>query len=308
MVTKQKFFFPSSDGVHQLHACLWQPEGAPRGVLQLVHGISEHIGRYDHFASFLAQHGFAVAAHDHLGHGGSASSGEYGFFGDRDGWKHVVSDVYALRRQMGERFPGIPYFILGHSMGSFVTRTYLIDYPGTISGVLLSGTGQESAPLVAAGKAVASLCCALRGGNSRSRLVTELSTGAYNRQFAPNRTGSDWISRDAAVVDAYTADPLCRFVPTVGMFRDMMGGLQYIGNPRNLARMDRDTPVYFFSGDKDPVGGSGKGVRKVYQLFQAAGVKDVSLKLYPEGRHEMLNELNRDQVYDDVLSWLSVHL
>ena len=309
MVMRTDFSFPSSDGIHTVRACAWLPEGSrPRGVVQLVHGISEHMGRYDGLARFLAGQGFAVAGHDHLGHGQTAAGPEeYGFLGERDGWDHLVADVKALRDRMGERFSGLPYFLLGHSMGSFVARTYLIRFPGTVDGCLLSGTGQESAPLLAFGRLAASLLCVLRGSNTRSAFITSLSLGAYNRQFRPNRTPNDWISRDQAVVDAYCADPLCQFVPTVGMFRDMLGGLQFIGRPANCARMDPNTPVFLFSGDKDPVGGCGKGVRKVENLFRSAGVRDLTVKLYPEGRHEMFHELNRDEVYGDVLAWLEGH-
>lgn len=310
MVNFREFSYPSSDGLHQVHAALWTPaERATRGVVQLVHGISEYIGRYDDFARFLAEAGFVVCGHDHLGHGKTAGGpDEYGFLGEKDGWDHLAWDVLALRSRMDAQFPGLPYCLMGHSMGSFVARTYLIRWPGTVDMAILSGTGQESAPLIAFGKWAASLVCALKGPNSRSGFITSLSLGAYNRQFKPNRTNADWISRDTAVVDAYVADPLCRFVPTVGMFRDMMGGLQFIGNPKNIANMDPHTPILLFSGDKDPVGSCGKGVKKVADAFRKAGVTDVTLTLYPDGRHEMLNEVGREQVYEDVLHWLEEHL
>lgn len=301
--------FPSSDGVHTVHAVEWTPAGPPRAVVQLVHGISEHMGRYDHFARYLTGHGFAVCGHDHLGHGHTAAGPEeYGFLGKENGWDHLARDVRALSEAERTRFPEVPWFLMGHSMGSFVARTCLIRWPELADGCILSGTGQERAPLVAFGKAVSSLLCALRGPNTRSSLVTSLSLGAYNRQFRPNRTDNDWISRDEGVVDAYCADPLCQFVPTVGMFRDMMGGLQFIGRPANLTRMDPETPVLFFSGDHDPVGNNGSGVKRVAALFRAAGVRDVTLRLYPGGRHEMLNECNREEVYADVLAWLEAHL
>ncbi len=303
------FSFPSSDGVHTVQAVQWLPEHPPRGVVQLVHGISEHMGRYAPFARFLTDHGFAVCGHDHLGHGRTARGPEeYGFLGEQDGWNYLVQDVRALRERMGEIFPGIPYVLFGHSMGSFVARTYLIRWPGTLDGCILSGTGQEKAPLVAFGKAASRLLCALRGPNTRSKLITDLSLGAYNRQFRPNRTQNDWISRDEAVVDAYNADPLCQFVPTVGMFRDMMEGLQFIGNPNNVSRMDPNTPILLCSGDQDPVGSCGKGVERVAALFRAAGVKDLTVRLYPGGRHEILNEQNREEVYADLLHWLEAHL
>ena len=306
MSNLREFTYPSSDGVHQIHAAEWTPDiTEPRGVVQLVHGISEYILRYAPFAEYLTRYGFIVVGDDHLGHGKTASGPEeYGFIAEQDGWTHMADDVRALRVLTGEKYPGLPYFLLGHSMGSFLARTYLIRWPGTLTGAILSGTGQEPAPTVALGKFLTGI------GNPRkvNKLVNSLSLGAYNKKFAPNRTSADWISRDEQIVDAYVADPLCSFVPTAGMNHDMMGGLQFIAGKENLARMDKDTPVYFFSGDKDPVGGTGEGVRKVCGFFRDAGVKDVTMKLYPGGRHEMLNETNRDEVYADVLSWLEKHL
>lgn len=309
MASKEEFYFPSSDGAHQIHAVRWLPEGEPRAVVQLVHGISEYIGRYDGFASFLAGRGFAVVGHDHLGHGGTAKDpSEYGFLAPKNGWRYLVEDVHTLRTQTGARFPGLPYILMGHSMGSFVTRTYLIDHPGTLDGCILSGTGQEPAALIALGKAVTGFLGAVSGKNRVSKLVKALTTDPYNKQFAPNRTSADWISRDTAVVDAYCADPLCAFSPTIGMNHDMMGGLQYVANMENLKKMDRKTPVYFLSGDADPVGQRGKGVRQVAGWFRDVGCGDITVKLYPEGRHEMLNEVNRDEVFADTLAWIEAHV
>lgn len=306
MANLREFTYPSSDGVHQIHAAEWTPDMAePRGVVQLVHGISEYVLRYAPFAEFLTKYGFIVVGDDHLGHGKTAKGPqEYGFISERNGWTHLADDVHALRVLTGEKYPGLPYFLLGHSMGSFLARTYLIRWPGTLTGAILSGTGQESAPIVALGK----LLSGLGDPHKVNKLVIRLSLGAYNKKFAPNRTGADWISRDEQIVDAYVRDPLCAFVPTAGMNHDMMGGLQFIANKENLAKMDKDTPVYFFSGDQDPVGAMGEGVKKVFGFFQSAGVRDVTMKLYPGGRHEMLNELNRAEVYADVLSWLETHL
>ena len=310
MALREEFYFPSSDGVHQIHGLWWLPEDrAPRTLVQLVHGISEYMGRYDAFARFLTDHGFAVAGHDHLGHGGTARDRtEYGYFSARDGWDHLVRDVKSLHDRMDRHCPGLPHFLLGHSMGSFVARTYLIEYPGTVAGCLLLGTGQEAPALVAFGKAVSGALCRLRGDRHHSALVTALSLGAYNARFRPARTNADWISRDTAVVDAYVSDPLCRFVPTVGMFRDMMGGLQRIADPKGLAKMDPDTPVGLFSGGDDPVGGQGKGVEKVAGFFRRAGCRDLTVKLYPGARHELLNEINRQEVFSDLLAWLEGHL
>jgi len=197
---------------------------------------------------------------------------------------------------------------MGHSMGSFLTRTYLCRWPGTVDGAILSGTGQESGGLVGAGKAIASAIAAVKGAAAKSPLVHQLSLGAYNKQFAPNRTPSDWISRDEAVVDAYLKDEYCSHMPSVSMYRDMLGGLQYIASEAALSRMDPKTPVYIFSGDKDPVGSNGAGVKKVYGYFEKHGTGDLSMKLYAGGRHEMLNELNKEEVYADVLDWLEKHI
>jgi len=302
MPSRKEFTFPSSDGVHQVHAVEWTPDGAPRAVVQLVHGICEYALRYDLFAQFLTAHGFLVVGHDHLGHGLTAKGpSEYGFFTD---WGHIVSDVHTLHTVTAARHPTLPYFLLGHSMGSFVARTYLIDHPGELTGCILSGTGQESAVTVALGK----LLTGLGDPHKVNKLFYNLSIGAYNKKFAPNRTPADWICRDEAVVDAYLADPQCNFKTTAGMNHAMMIGLQYVANKANLEKMDKDLPVYFFAGDADPVGAMGKGVKKVAGWFREAGMKDVTVKLYPGGRHEMLNERNKDEVFADTLAWLESKL
>lgn len=308
MAVFSEFTFPSKDGSHRIACYQWSPEGEIRAVVQIVHGVVEHMGRYGAFARFLADRGYLVVGGDHLGHGKTVDDGKYGYLGRKNGWTLATADVRSLRVLMGERCPGVPYFLFGHSMGSFLVRTYLCAYPGTVSGAILSGTGQEKAALVAAGRALASAVCALKGPDTVSDLVYDLALGGYNRQFRPNRTSADWISRDEAVVDSYLADPFCTFKPTAGLFRDMMEGLQYISNRKNLAMMDPGTPVYLFSGDNDPVGANGKGVEKVYGYFKAAGTTDLTMKLYPGGRHEMLNEINRDEVCADVLAWLEAHV
>ena len=310
MTNTNTFRFPSCDGTHQIFARQWLPtEGQPKAVVQIVHGVSEYIDRYAPVARYLADHGFLVVGCDHLGHGRTAlGPEEYGFFTEQKGWHTVSGDVRRLRTLMGQKYPDLPYFLLGHSMGSFLARTYLIDWPGTLTGAILSGTGQEAPAMVTAGWHMANLVSKLSGQRAHSKLVEKLSFGAYNKQFAPTRTRADWISRDEAVVDAYIADPLCEFLPTAGMFRDMMEGLQYIANKNNLKKMDPATPVYIFSGDHDPVGGNGEGVQKVAGFFRDAGTEDLTVKLYPDGRHEIMNELNRDEVFADLLAWLDDHM
>lgn len=308
MQQPELIWFDSSDGLHRCAGYLWQPQGQVRGVVQVVHGIAEHMGRYDHFARYLNGHGYAVCGEDHLGHGKTGeAAGQFGYFARHDGWALVTADVRAFRQLMGQRFPRVPYILLGHSMGSFLTRTYLCRYPGTVDGAILSGTGQENPLLLGAGKGLAWVIGRLRGFDSVSPLIQNLSLGGYNRQFKPNRTTADWISRDQQVVDTYLQDPFCTISPTVGLYRDMLGGLQYIASPRALSQMDPNTPIYLFSGDRDPVGSNGAGVRKVYGYFKDHGTRDLELKLYPQARHETLNETNRMEVYADVLAWLDKH-
>ena len=308
MIRTTHFHYPSARDGCSIHALEWAPEGPPRGIVHLVHGISEHIGRYDETARFLAEHGFLVCGEDHLGHGRTVTDGSYGFFAPENGWTLAARDVRALRKLEGARHPNLPYFLLGHSMGSFLTRTYLILWPGTVSGAVLMGTGQEPAPLVALGKRISALECRRLGPRGVSPLVHNLSLGAYNRRFRPSRTPSDWLSRDPAEVDAFLADPLCQSRPTVSLFRDMMGGLQLIARRDQLARMDPSVPVCFLSGQEDPVGGMGRGVEQVVRMFQDAGCRDLSLHLYPGARHELFHEQNRREVWADLLDWLEDRL
>ena len=295
----------SSHGAGMIHAYRWEPEGQPRGVVQIIHGIAEYVPRYAGFAAFLNAHGLLVTGEDHMGHGKSHGTEPCHFSG---GWCAAVDDSMELLRRTQRDYPGVPYFVLGHSMGSFLTRTYLIRWPGTVDGAVLSGTGQEKAPLVAFGRLLAGGLAALKGPDYVSPLIYELSLGAYNKKFQPARTRADWLSRDRDMVDANLNDPLCAFQPTVSMFRDMMEGLQFIASKKNLSKMDVDTPIYFLSGDQDPVGSMGRGVRKVEAMFRSAGCRDVTVKLYPGGRHEMFNELNRQEVMEDLLVWLEQRL
>ena len=305
MSVNQEFRFPSADGTTTLYGRTWAPEhGAPRAVLQLVHGIAEHIGRYDRFARFMSDHGYLVCAEDHLGHGNTPENAEdLGYTADKDGWVKMTDNVRALHERIAPQYPGIPYFILGHSMGSFLTRSYLIRYPGTVDACALLGTGQQPESVLKAGLAACRLEQIRLGKRGRSKLLQSLCFGAYNSQFKPNRTESDWVCSVDEVVDAYIADPFCQVMPSVTLMRDMLTGIRFNQQPENLAKMDKTTPVFFLSGDQDPVGSNGKGVRAAYQSFLDAGCGHVRLKLYPGGRHEMLNEHNWQDVYDELLSW-----
>lgn len=306
MVIASEFYFPSSDGRTLIHVNQWTPLGGPvAGVVQIAHGVAEYGARYEPFARFLCGHGFAVVANDHLGHGKSlVEDCPMVYFGDENGWRHAVEDMEELHRRTAKVFPGVPYFLFGHSMGSFLSRTHLIRYPGRLDGCVLCGTGHMSPALIAGGKLIAGREIRRLGRKAYSAKADQLAFGAYNKPFAPNRTRFDWISASEANVDAYIADPLCGGDTTLGLFRDMLGGLGIITKQANIERMDKDLPVLFIAGDQDPVGEMGKGVRRAYQAFRKAGVGDVSIKLYHGLRHEILNEASRRYVYQDVLDWL----
>lgn len=306
MPTFKDFYFNSSTGKNRIHTRMCIPDGDVRAVVQIVHGIAEHIVRYDDFMRFLASNGFVAVGTDHLGHGKSIEKeDQLGFLADKDGWTYIVNDEEILRRAMKENYPNVPQIVFGHSMGSFVTRTHLIRFPGAFDAAIISGTGNQSPALVLGGLAMGNLVVALKGPHHYSTLLNNMAFGSYNKIYGTARTESDWLSRDEAQVDKYIADPLCGFIPSCSLFRDMMTGIKFITNQKNLEKMNKDTPIYFMSGDMDPVGECGKGVKLAYDNFKKAGMKDVSIKLYKDGRHEMLNELNKDEVYADILAWIN---
>lgn len=308
-MVRNEFTFPSADGKTQLHGVEWLPEGGVRAVLQISHGVSEYILRYESLAEYLTARSFAVVGHDHLGHGGSvAPGGTRLYFGPKGSWNRVAEDLHTCRQRIRERFPGAPCFLLGHSMGSFLARTDLIRHPGAAEGVILMGTGQMSPVLVAGGQMIAALEERRVGERSSSPLVMQLAFGAYNKKFAPNRTAFDWLSRSTDNVDRYLSDPLCGGNPTIGLFREMLGGIHFITRPANLKNMDPRVPVLFLSGEQDPVGDCGKGVKRAFESFRRAGVRDVRCKLYPGMRHEILCEAERETVFQDIFDWLSARL
>lgn len=301
--------FTSTNGRTQIRVRKWEPETAPKGVVQIAHGVAEHIERYGGFMRFLADNGFAAAGNDHLGHGKSVNDdSELGFFAEKDGWDLVVGDMKKLHDMLAAEYPGLPIFLFGHSMGSFLARTYIIKYGNDFTGAVICGTGQQSPALVGAGKAAAKLICTFSGPKHKSNMLNTMAFGAYNKGFDTVRTPCDWLSRDETNVDKYIADPLCGFVPTAGLFRDMMTGIAFISDQKNAAKMDPELPVFFIAGDKDPVGENGAGVQRAFEMFRAVGMKDVSIKLYPECRHELLNELNKDEVMADVLEWIEARM
>ncbi|MGI5977114.1 MAG: alpha/beta fold hydrolase [Candidatus Limivicinus sp.] len=303
------FYFDSSTDMNRIHARCCVPDGEPRAVLQIAHGISETIDRYEDFMKFLAANGFVVVGNDHLGHGKSISSSyDKGFFASEDGWNYVIKDMMNLQYKTKEKYHGLPYVMFGHSMGSFLTRTFIIKYPDSYDAVILSGTGHQNPVVVNGGYALANLMAKTSGAHSDGQKLNDIAFGSYLSRIENPRTKSDWLSRDNSVVDRYEADPLCGFVCTVGVYRDMMYGIKFVTDRKNIAKMNKEKPVYFMSGAEDPVGEYGKGVERAYKAFCKAGMRDVMIRLYPGGRHEMLNEINKTEVYQDILNWLNEKL
>lgn len=285
------------------------PNGTIRGIVQIVHGIAEYVERYDHLAKALTEQGIMVVAEDHMGHGKSiGGDGIPGYFSG--GWFAAVEDTYRLLTETMKEFPGVPYVLFGHSMGSFMTRTMLCMYPDCgITAVILSGTGWIGPALVNLGKFASSLVCEIAGDRNPSRLLHTLSFGSYNRKIRQPKSKYDWVTRDSSVVAAYSADPLCGYtLASAGLMRDMMTGIAYNQNSEHLARMNKDLPVWLIAGEADPVGDYGKGVLHTVEVFRKAGMEKVSVKLYPQCRHELHNELNRAEVYEDIIGWIKNYL
>jgi len=298
-------YFYESCGAGRIHVCRWTPEGDPKAVLQIVHGIAEFAERYEEFARYMNSMGYIVVAEDHMGHGQSiGDDGIQGYF--HGGWFSGVADTYKLMQDTMAEFPSLPYILFGHSMGSFMVRTILCDYPDSgISAAVICGTGwQPFFALPALIKLIDGIC-KKTGEEKPSETLQKIIFGGYNKRIPSPRTLSDWLTRDETVVDAYVAHPLCGFTPACGLLRDMIKGIYHIETPAHLSKMQKNLPVLFVSGSEDPVGSYGSGVSKAAGKFQKAGMTDVSIKLYPECRHELLNELNKEEVYSDICSWLT---
>lgn len=299
------FHFPSVAEGHNIHCRMWSPVSEPVGVVQIVHGVAEHIGRYNDFAEFLAEHGYVAVGDDHLGHGLTINEdSEKCWFDETDGWKKIVQDEKTLRDRIRERFPELPLILLGHSMGSFMARTYIGWYPDDFDACILSGTGHTPGAVCRAGRMLARREIRRHGSKFRSPLLQNMAFGRYLKGIEKPIGQNDWICRDEAVIRAYDADPLCGTPGTAELMNEMMLGLEEIGNNSHIMKMKKDLPVLFIAGEADPVGNWGKGVRTVFDRFKSIGMQDVTIKMYPGARHEVLNELNKEEVWNDVLNWL----
>ena len=305
-MNKKDFYYPSVDGKTQIHAIRWEPEGEPKAILQIIHGMVEFIDRYDDFARYLTEHGYMVVGEDHLGHGESVQSDEYHGFLGRNGNAWVIADIHQLRLMMREEFPDVPYLMLGHSMGSFLIRQYITEkdgrYADDLKGVVVMGTAWQPAPVLAAGKMIAKVLGTDKVGK-RAKLIDVMSFGSYLKKIPEARTISDWLTKDEKIVDWYRSQPWCTFHFTPNGYYHMFSGMQKAHDIRRMKNLPEGLPILFTSGAEDPVGAWGEGVRKAYMIYSENTSCEVSIRLYDNDRHEILNETDRDIVYADLLDF-----
>lgn len=312
MTKEETFSFLSADGKTKVHAVRWIPEaGSYKAILQITHGMVEYIERYRGFAEFLNEHGFLVVGHDHIGHGESVQSEEdWGYFAEPNPSDVLVADMHKLRELTQEENPGVPYFMLGHSMGSYMLRKYLSLHGEGLTGAVVMGTGCIPDKTTKLGMKVAKLLAKLYGWRHRSRLIQKLSYDKPYKQFdvAGSDENNSWLTKDTEIVRAYYANPKCTFVFTLNAYMGLFEAVLFDNQAENIDKIPKTLPLFLVSGADDPVGNMGKGVKAVYDKFREAGIEDITWKLYENDRHEILNELDRDQVYRDILAWLEVRL
>lgn len=303
---KKEFTFPSVSGLADIHAASYMPDGQEvKAVLQIAHGMAEHLERYEPFIDVLCDNGIAVYINDHLGHGKSVKNdNELGYFGAKDGWKNFVEDCYKLTKIAKEENPGKPYIFFGHSMGSFVARAYSLKYANELAGAIYCGTSGPN-PAAGIGTKLASLIAKIKGDHHRSVLIDKIAFGSYNSKFE-GRTPFDWLSRDVEQVDKYIADKYCGFLFTANGYRDLMGLLAHVSSDEWFAGLSKALPVLFISGAMDPVGDYSKGIDTVCNTLKEKGKQNVKKILYPNARHEILNEKACfDKVCEDVIAWVN---
>lgn len=300
----RKDIYFDSCGTGRIHVSRWEPKRRPCAIVQIIHGIADYGLRYDDFAKYLTDMGCLVVADDHMGHGKSVDgNGIKGYF--TGGWFCAVDDSYKLLTLTHQEFPDIPYILFGHSMGSFMAQTILQKYPDSgINACILCGSGWQPEVALTAGIRICDAVCKRYGETKPNQRILKLIFGAYNLRVEHPRTPYDWVSRDQRVVDALIEDPLCSHAVTVGLMRDMLEGIRYIQTKENMENMDRNLPVLLISGGDDPVGSYGDGVRKIAENLDEIGMSLLTTKIYPLCRHEILNEINKHDVYSDIVKWI----
>jgi len=290
---------------HSIRGTHWLPAADTVAVIQVFHGLGEHHSRYERFAGLATARGLAVVAHDHRGHGHHAE--EQGHFADRGGWQKLTEDGLLVNDMIGDRYPGVPIVLLGHSMGSYIAQSFAMQHDYRLTALVLSASTWPNKAKLLPGKILAYIESWRLGVRGRSALLDKLGFGDFNKPFAPARTELDWLSRDEAEVDAYINDPLCGGPYSCRLWIDLLGGLKAIASDRELCRIRSDLPVFLTGGAEDPVGGQ-KGITDLAMHYSKSGHTCVSTEIYAGGRHEMFNEVNRDEFSADVLNWIEKQL
>lgn len=296
-------FWLTANDRSRLYVNQWLPEGPARAMIMLSHGMAEHSGRYGRLAESLCAAGYGLYAPDQRGHGRTADEGTLGLYAEHDGWNKVVGDLASLNQHIALQQPELPIILLGHSMGSYIAQAYLLHHSASLNGAILSGSNFQPVALYRAASVIARIERARQGLRGRSALIDFLSFGSFNKAFKPNRTAFDWLSRDPDEVDKYINDPLCGFRCTNQLWIDLLGGLQQISKAPNLAQIDPGLPILVMGGECDPVS-EGKRLKGLAHALREAGCQHLQLNIYPQARHEVFNETNRDEVTLDVLTWL----
>jgi|SRR5579863_3464524 len=298
------FTLAAADGV-ELFLYRWLPPGPCKAIVQIAHGLAEHAGRYARLAEALTAAGYGVYANDHRGHGRTCKNRkELGFFAKAHGWPLVLDDLWRVNLHIGVAHPGTPVVLLGHSMGSTMAAQFIGEHGDALAGVVLSGPSGMPTPLASASLLILRLKRLRLGPEEHSSLAQSLSFGAFNAEFRPTRTAFDWLSRDPAEVDKYIADPLCGFPASIQLWIDLLDGWVAASRPAHLARMPKTLPIYIIAGGSDPVSDGARQIEPMLAAYRAAGLQNVQHKFYPEARHELFNETNRDEVTQDLLRWL----
>lgn len=304
----ETFNFKDSAGV-DIFVYKWIPEGEIKGIVQISHGMAETAARYERFAGFLTKNGYLVFANDHRGHGKTAGSVEnLGYIADEDGFNWMIKDMHELNCKIQHEYKDMPVFLFGHSMGSFLSQRYIQLYGNELRGVILCGTNGKQGPIIDIGIFIAKNEMKKYGRKQKSEKLNNMSFGGYNKAFNPSRTAFDWLSSDNSEVDKYINDPYCGTVFTTSFYYDFLRGLKDLYKPSNLTGISKNLPIYIIAGEMDPVGNKGKGIIKLYNMYKSLNIDDVKYKLYKGGRHEILNEKNRDEVMRDIVTWFNNHI
>ncbi len=306
MVRKEELTYKSRDRQTMIHAIKWIPDGRPIAILQIIHGMQEFIDRYDEYARFLAEKGILVMGNDHLGHGGSVSAnGTLGFFCKDDPATVLVRDAHRLKKMVQEENPGVPIFILGHSFGSFVAREYIARYGTGIQGAIIQGTAYMPSGTVNSLAKVVAVEQVLMGTKTRSTMINNMAFKGYLKKIPNPRTKFDWLSHNEESIDKYIANPLDNFVFTLNGFATMAELIKRVQDEGKMEDIPKNLPILITAGKEDPVGNYGEGPEKLYNIYKnQLGIQSVELKLYDGMRHELQQEIGREQIFNEQYEWL----